>query len=132
MDLGSYMYININLNTVLSDQQQKKNRIFARSASGMSSKSGPPLAFFFFIRFTLFSLISSFQADLFGWWGGGGGCVRTHRTPCLRACTGFQEVFCCPFIIFILLPQLGHSHLRLRVLQPPDSLNLLVRDQPDS
>ena len=64
MGLGRYMYIN-NLNTVLSDQQQKKKRLFARSASGMFSKSGSPLAFF----------------HKFGSWGGGG--VRSHPSHSL-------------------------------------------------
>ena len=58
------MYIN-NLNTVLSDQQQKKKRLFARSASGMFSKSGSPLAFF----------------HKFGSWGGGGGAFAPIAFP---------------------------------------------------
>ena len=65
------MYIN-NLNKVLSDQQQKKKRLFARSASGMFSKSGPSLALFFISSRHFFGLISSFQTDLFGSWEGGG------------------------------------------------------------
>ena len=72
MDLGRYIN---NLNTVLSDQQQKKKPVYLLAQpSSMFSKSGPPLAFFF-ISSHFFSLISSFQADLFGPWGGG---VHSH------------------------------------------------------
>ena len=67
-----------NLNTVLSDQQQKINVYLLARPSGMFSKSGPPLAFFF-------SLISSFQADLFDSWGGGVRSHPSHPPPCLRA-----------------------------------------------
>ena len=34
-----------------------------------------------FLQVHIFSRTSYFQADLFGPWGGGGGCDRTLRTP---------------------------------------------------
>ena len=73
-----------NLNTVLSDQQQKKNVYLLARPSGMFSKSGPPLAFFF-ISSHFFSLISLFQADLFDSWGGGAFAPIASLPPCLRA-----------------------------------------------
>ena len=51
--------------------------------SGMFSKSGPPLAFFF-ISSHFFSLISSFQLGLFRLVRGGGGCSTGTMLRCVR------------------------------------------------
>ena len=81
MDLGRYIN---NLNTVLSDQQQKKTFICSLSFGYVFQKWSTFGVFFISSHF--FSLISSFQADLFGSWGGGGGAFApiAHSPPPTR------------------------------------------------
>ena len=62
--------------TVLSDQQQKITLDTVTNQKRMVH-----LWRFFRHKFTFFSQTSSFQADIFGPWGMGGGCDRTLRTP---------------------------------------------------
>ena len=68
MDLGRYIN---NLNTVLSDQQQKKNVYLLAQPSGMFSKSGPPPH-----KFTFFQPNKLIPGGPFRLVGGGG--VRSH------------------------------------------------------
>ena len=87
MDLGRYIN---NLNTVLSDQQQKKKPFICSLSLRVCFLKVVHLWRFFFISSHFFSLISSFQADLFGPWGGGG-AFAPIAPPCLRACVHLRR-----------------------------------------
>ena len=69
------------MNTVISDQHPQVCFLHCQKLRAL--KNCRKKRFIFGVLFSRKFIFGSFQADLFGRWGGGGGggeCIRTHRT----------------------------------------------------
>ena len=100
--------------------QEKITEIWGLQTAGNALKlSILPSPCYFSI---ILNILRSHQADLFsslGGWGGGGGCVRTPRTHCLRAWIPIpnfsdRSIFC--FFYFPLRAGHRHQHLQKEIL----------------